>query len=261
MHSKTPYDSVFRTLVHSRPNSLVWWTAGLPAPYHDPQAYMTQWQWRNTLTERMRSGMQSLHLKPKWDEFLVFDVDVRATSEKSPEEIRAVLGCTHTASAPICANCWPIAQAACFLADELLTKRFALPKPLTVFSGSGGIHLWYRLFDKSDPGSEYYADLAIAFSQTNARDSLVDIWAASPLPEALADAIPLYRRADASRWLPRLDRGVTVGSKHAIRMPFSRNEKTGRYALPLLHSPLPEWPATDDIDTGAQRFVEWSEFM
>jgi DNA primase catalytic subunit len=254
MHSKTPYDSIFGTFIHSRPNSLVWWTAGIAEPYHDKLAYTTLWQWRNTLTERMRNGMQSLHLKPKWDEFLVFDIDVRATTAvKPPDEIRAVLGCTHAASAPICAKCWPIAQAACFLADEWITKNFGLPAPLTVFSGSGGIHLWYSLRDD--------VDAAIAFTGQRVRQAIVGIWNSTPLPDGLAEAVPLFRRADASTWRPLLDQNVTAQPRHAIRMPFSRNEKTGRYALPLLHSPLPEWPATDDVDTGAQRFVEWAEFV
>jgi DNA primase catalytic subunit len=213
--------------------------------------YRTAVQWRTALEHKLKTGLQSVHFKHDWESFLVFDVDVRSTT-KGNDDVQRVLGCTHAGHEPICANCWPIGQAACFLADLWLTQRFGLSQPLTVFSGSGGVHLYYKTHDDDDT--------AAAFRDQKVRQALVRMWENESLPVELAQAIPLYQRPDADRFRPHLDRAVTAERSHPLRIPFSRNEKTGRYALPLSHSILPPWPAEDKIDEALARFRKWSGF-
>lgn len=225
----------------------------------------------------------SFHMHPARGSFLVFDLDTRdSTRHLHPEDDPhhqysaatcpgCFVGCRHTQGC--CECCWQIVQAAIFLTDRLVTKRYSLPRPLYVFSGSGGLHVWYRIHQRPEARA--------TFRDQEARQRLIDDLRPEHLlryePDALnelARNVGLYRRKIpndmiAKSILPSFDRGPTCAARHLIRMPFSKNEKQGRYALPLLVppevTPLPGYPKFDDFDymsqwwgQSAEYFVGWS---
>lgn len=88
--------------------------------------------------------LQSIHLTPPPDRWIVFDVDVRGPDPPAGTEC----GQQHH---QVCRTCWPkVTEAVAHV--ELQFHRPYLPgsRGLVVFSGNNGVHLWYPLRTPAD---------------------------------------------------------------------------------------------------------------
>lgn len=214
----------------------------------------TSWkQW-----SRMRAGPETLSVDviPPPDRYLVFDLDVRENKKHRPT---CVLERKHD-EADLCTVCWAShVTPALYVLERLVEHGLGIPSKaaLHVFSGSNGVHVWYRT-DLATPALQE----AFATSQP-LRDLLVhhtDGYLAHPRLPELKSIQP---------W-PIWDVNATVDVfhdppkhwGHPIKFPFSLHHRTGRIAMPIQKDELPTHLRTGadpyaDYRTGHDLYFHW----
>lgn len=216
---------------------------------------------------RAQRQLESIHVAADWKRWLVFDVDLRdAEGDANKKNTYKHRKCvSEHRDIDICPRCWPIAQIAEIILDEIVTKGLGLSPPLLIFSGNGGLHAWYRLRDDDMSQSS-------AFTSEATREFLI-VLLATPLTTSptlaarILSIFPALTMEELLRIMPTFDRKPTCEHKHMLRSPFSLNPKSGCYALPIgiggsiALLPYPKTTASESfhsIATSAKIMEHWT---
>jgi hypothetical protein len=191
------------------------------------------------------SNVVSLHIVPPFSDWLIIDVDVREYVRK-PAQCSSARHATCAACSRVerwpqcqsadhgtCAECWRVASAIVQLICVRMQRDYRFALPTIFFSGSGGVHLWFRLGTRQHIHN---------FRDARTRRLLVEtlLVQSTRLHPVLTHFGVRATDLSVFDFLPpddvptKIDAGPTCAPHHAIRMPFMWNEKKDR-PMELLH--------------------------
>ena len=170
------------------------------------------------------SDTTSLHVVPHPAHFLVFDYDVRDDHGREEDgSIRAhpPAPCLEEhGGRGVCVKCWKShVQPMIAVLDECIRAPLGLSPAdvLYIYSGGGGLHIWYKISGLPEKTREIMA-------AQDTRAVVLEYWLQPVRMRGLKIALD-----------GKVTKQVAAEghSAHAIRLPFSLHDSTGRVAIPL----------------------------
>jgi hypothetical protein len=181
-----------------------------PLEFHRHGYYRDWPDWKRTMA---LGETTSLHVVPHPAEFLVIDYDIRDDKPLVPCMAKG----RHDVR-DVCRECWDSrVQPLLTKLDRTMRRMMGLEQSATLilYSGAGGIHIWYSLRTLEPPIRKLLSTFAM-------RETLIHSWltAARGMPTTLDSR-------------PTVEAALPAHSAHAIRLPLSLHDKTGRITTPL----------------------------